>query len=98
MPKDEPAADKPPLLADIRALAEDSGNIVHLASPKAKAKRRCITWPRIVSCIRKGAIQEGPFRNERGDWQVTLYRHAAGEELRVVIILKDEKILVRSNY
>jgi hypothetical protein len=98
MAKTDPPSDNPPTLQEIRALAETSANIAILAAPKKKAKRRGITRPQVESCIRKGTIDEGPFRNERGDWQVTLYRHAAGEEMRVVIILKDGKILVRSNH
>lgn len=89
--------DKPPTLREIQALAANSGNI-QLVEARKKAKRRGITRPQIESCLRKGTIEEGPFRNERGDWQVTLCRRAAGEELRVVVILKDGKILVRSNH
>lgn len=98
MPDDDLSADKAPTLTEIRALAETSANIVILEGPKRKAKLRGITRPQVESCIRKGTIDEGPFQNERGDWQVTLYRHAAGEEMKVVIILKDGKILVRSNH
>lgn len=90
--------DKPPTLREIQALAANSGNIIQLVEARKKAKRRGITRPQIESCLRKGTIEEGPFRNERGDWQVTLCRRAAGEELRVVVILKDGKILVRSNH
>ncbi len=90
--------EKPPTLRDIQALAADSANIVQLVEASKKAQKRGITRPQIECCVRKGTIQEGPFRNERGDWQATLYRHAAGEELRVVVILKDGKILVRSNH
>jgi hypothetical protein len=91
-------ADKPPTLREIQALAANSGNIVQLGEARKKARRRGITRPQIETCVRKGTIEEGPFRNERGDWQVTLCRRAAGEELRVVVILKDGKILVRSNH
>lgn len=28
-----------------------------------------------------GTITEGPFLNSHGNWQVSLFRHAAGEEL-----------------
>jgi putative transcriptional regulator len=29
--------------------------------------------------VRLGAIQEGPFLNQHGNWQLNLYQHAAGD-------------------
>ena len=91
--------DPAPTLADIRAIAADTANIdTFLPGPAKKAKRRGITRRQIELCCQKGTLEEGPFRNERGDWQATLFRHAAGEEMRCVVIIKDGNLIVRSNY
>lgn len=87
-----------PTLADVRRIAANSANIVSLQSPAAKARRRNITRGQVENCCRRGTFEEGPFLNERGDWQVTMYRHAAGEEMRCVVIFKNGKLLVRSNH
>lgn len=88
-----------PTLQEIRAIAATTLNIkTHLPGPSRKAKARNITRRQIELCCQKGTIEEGPFRNERGDWQVTLYRHAAGEELRCVVVIKDGTLIIRSNH
>jgi hypothetical protein len=92
------AAEKPPLLAEIRAIARVSGNIVILDSPRKKGRRRGITRKQIERCCQLGTIEEGPFKNERLEWQVTLVRHAAGERIRCVVIVRDGRLIVRSNH
>lgn len=88
-----------PTLAEIRALAANSENIIStLPGPSAKAKARGITRRAIEQCCQNGTIDEGPFLNERGDWQVTMFRHAAGNELKVVLVIKDGQLIVRSNH
>lgn len=93
-----PNPDPPPTLSEVREIAADSANIVVLDGPKRKARIRGITRKQVELCCQKGTFIEGPFRNERHDWQVTMFRHAAGEEIRVVVILKDGKLIVRSNH
>lgn len=90
--------DRPPTLRELREIAQDSSDIVWLNAPRAKARGRRITLTQVIVAIRMGTIDEGPFRNERLDWQWTLRRHAAGEEIKVVVIYKDGKLLVRSNH
>lgn len=78
-----------PTLSEIREIASDTDNIqTHLPGPARKARHRNITRRQIELCCQRGTIEEGPFLNERSDWQVTLFRHAAGEEMRFVVILK----------
>ena len=33
-------------------------------------------------------MTEGPFLNAKGQWQVTLYRHAAGEEVTCLVAIE----------
>jgi hypothetical protein len=100
MVKDEaPRLDPVPTLADIRAIAAITENIqTFLPTPAKKAKTRGITRRQIELCCQRGTLEEGPFRNERGDWQATLFRHAAGEEMRCVVIIKEGALIVRSNH
>lgn len=65
----------------IREIAEDTANIVIVEHAKKRCKQRKISRRQIEMCIQKGTITEGPFLNAHGHWQVTLFRHAAGDEL-----------------
>lgn len=75
------------ILREIRRLAEDSGNIVLIKHGRQRSRERKITRPQIEGCVRKGNIKEGPFLNARGNWQVTMCRRMAGEEIHCVIAL-----------
>jgi hypothetical protein len=90
--------DPVPSLRDVHAIAANTASIVILVEPKRKAKARGITRRQVELCCQKGTFLEGPFRNERHDWQVTMFRHAAGEEIKVVVIIKDGRLLIRSNH
>jgi hypothetical protein len=37
---------------------------------------------------------EGPFRNAKGHWQASLFRHAAGEEITCVVAIEWAERLV----
>jgi hypothetical protein len=94
------ASDPEPTLAHIREIARYSGNVILLKGALKKGRRRGITFGQVVKCCQLGTIIDGPFKNERFEWQVTLQRHAAGEEIRVVVIvdLEKGKLWVRSNH
>lgn len=72
----------------IRELSADTANIVIIPHGKKRARQRQITHRQIELCVQKGTIQEGPFRNQHGHWQVTMYRHAAGEEVSCVVAIE----------
>ena len=87
------------ILTEIKRIAEDSANIVLLHHGKQRARQRRITRPQIEACIRKGYVEEGPFVNPHGNWQVTMCRRVAGEEVRCVIAVDPpKKILVITTY
>lgn len=69
----------------IRALAMDSGNIVLIPYGEKRAKQRKVERRAIERCVQMGTVTEGPFLNQFGQWQVNLFRHAAGEELTCVV-------------
>jgi hypothetical protein len=75
-------------LKQIRMIATDSNNIVVLTHAIARGKRRRITRLPIERCVQKGSITEGPFMNAKGNWQVNLTRHAAGERTTCVVAIE----------
>lgn len=83
-------------LRTIRDLAADSFNIVVLPGHgRMRQRQRRVSHAQVVKCVRLGSIQEGPFLNNHGNWQVTMYRHSAGEELTCVVVIEPPtKLLV----
>jgi hypothetical protein len=72
----------------VRQLAADSGRIVILEHCRRRMIRRHVTRRQIELCLQKGTISEGPIMNAHGNWQVNLYRHAAGEELTCTVAIE----------
>jgi len=87
------------ILREIRRIAEDSSNIVLVSHGRKRSKQRRISRPQIECCIRKGHIEEGPFLNMHGNWQVAMCRRAAGEEIHCVIAVDlPSRVLVITTY
>lgn len=79
----------------VRRLASDSDNIVVIPYGRMRARQRRIERRSIERCVRMGTIAEGPFLNAHGNWQMNLYRHAAGEALTCVVAIDwPAKVLV----
>ena len=72
----------------VRAIAAETENVVLTRHALIQAAKRRINRRQIDLCIQKGTVSEGPFRNERGHWQVTLQRHAAGEEIQCAVVIE----------
>ena len=72
----------------VRALAADSSRIDILDHCTNRMRQRRVSLRQIEMCLRKGTISEGPFVNPHGNWQVSLIRHAAGEELTCVVAIE----------
>jgi hypothetical protein len=80
----------------VRDLAKDSSNVVP-QKPHCEEKmlKRRVTLRQVIECVRRGTITEGPFRNPKGNWQVNMTRHGAGEELTcTVAIIWAKRLLV----
>lgn len=89
----------PQALRIIRKLAEDSLNIVFLPHAKKRLKQRRIPPTLVQTCLQKGSITEGPFLNQKGNWQVTMERMLAGEELTVAVAIeRNQSLLVITVY
>lgn len=72
----------------IRTLAADTDNIVTLPYGSKRAKQRKVTRRQMELCVQKGTITEGPFLNAFGNWQMNLFRHAAGEQITCVVAIE----------
>jgi len=72
----------------IRILAADTSKIVVIPYGERRARERKVTRRQIEKCVQLGTIQEGPFLNKFGNWQMNLYRHAAGEEVTCVVAIE----------
>lgn len=71
-------------LTVIRRIAADTDNIVIVAHGRKRGQQRSISRRQVERCCQMGTITEGPYLNTRGQWQVSLFRHAAGEEITCV--------------
>lgn len=72
----------------IRTLAANTDNIVTLPYGSKRAKQRKVTRRQMELCVQKGTITEGPFLNNFGNWQMNLFRHAAGEQITCVVAIE----------
>jgi hypothetical protein len=71
----------------IRELATKSENILIVEHGQKRSRQRNISASQIQHCCLKGTIEEGPFLNSHGNWQVTLFRHAAGQKVTCVVAI-----------
>ncbi|MCL4854362.1 MAG: hypothetical protein KJZ78_23635 [Bryobacteraceae bacterium] len=72
----------------IRTLAADTDNIVIVGHAQARQRQRRISRRQVELCVQRGSITEGPFLNQFGNWQVNLFRHAAGEEMTCTVAIE----------
>src|SRR5258706_16266275 len=94
-----PVLTAPAALQTIREWAKDSRRIVtRIKHSRARMEERRITRRQVELCLQKGTITEGPFMNEFGNWQVNMYRHAAGEEVTCTVVIDDQakQLLIRT--
>jgi hypothetical protein len=71
----------------IRELATRSENILIVEHGQQRSRQRNISPLQIQQCCLKGTITEGPFLNSHGNWQVSLFRHAAGQKVTCVVAI-----------
>lgn len=94
-----PSLTAPKALKVLREIGAETKNIVVVCHGKKRAKQRSVTRRQIELCVQRGTIQEGPFLNDKGHWQATLYRHAAGEELWCVVAIDwPSKVIVITTF
>lgn len=81
-------------LRQVRALAVNSSNIFTEIHARRAMAKRGFTDEDVQQTLLRGVVEEGPFRNGRGNWQATIYRMRAGQEVRVVAVLEDGVVVI----
>lgn len=77
----------PQALRIIREVTAAKGGVIFHAHAKQRMRKRHITPGQVFACLRLGVIIEGPSLDMKGNWRCTMYRLAAGEEVKVVVSL-----------
>lgn len=87
----------PQALRIIREAAKDTDRVAFHPHAKSRMRKRRINPTQVYSCLRLGVIIEGPALDIKGCWRCTMYRLAAGEEVKVVVsIIPRDNLLVIS--
>lgn len=83
---------RPTALAMIQRLfAEDQYVVV----PKAieNVSDREFSMTQVMTVLEKGEINEGPWKDEHGNWRCRMKKRCAGRLVRVVVAIEDERFL-----
>ena len=86
----------PDFQARTRILAKDSANIAVTTHARERMVERGITDQDVQQALLRGSIVDGPFINAHGNWQATLGRQLAGQEVQVVVALERQDVIVIS--
>ena len=82
-------------LAVVRRIAQDSSRVILVSHAMARQRTRHVTRRQIEVCLQRGVIDEGPFLNGHGHWQMTMRRNVAGDQVvSVVAIDWPDKVIV----
>lgn len=83
--------DRPAALRLLRETARDSGRVFVTQHASRRMRERGITLTQVLRCLRKGHIVEGPVRSLKGNWEMAVEVHTAGDVLTVVAALEIDK-------
>jgi hypothetical protein len=72
-------------------IAVKSSNVIFTDHAVSQMKRRKITRPQIISCLRKGLITEAPYLDHHGLWKVRVERYASGENVGCAVAIDNSK-------
>lgn len=72
----------------IRETAENTGRVFFVPHARQRMKERKITPTQVYDCLRRGNISEPDHINMHGNWQCTLTRRHAGDEVTVAAALE----------
>lgn len=60
---------------------------------KVKIRERDFTMRQVLEAMKAGSINQGPQRDECGDWRCRIRKRVAGRLVRVVVGIHDMRIL-----
>lgn len=72
----------------IAETAADSRKVVLLSHARTRMAERFITLRQVIDCLLHGVVSEPAHMNIKGNWQCTLMRRNAGDEVCVVAALE----------
>ncbi|MCA0247075.1 MAG: DUF4258 domain-containing protein [Proteobacteria bacterium] len=84
----------PAFLRRLRDLAADSKNVFITNHARRRMVQRRHTDEDVRGALLRGIVSEGPFLNDKGHWQATIYRTHADQEITVVAALDDDVIVI----
>lgn len=73
----------------LATLATNSSAIIFTEHARAQMRRRKITPPQVINCLKRGRITEPPFLDHNGYWKVTIERYASGENVGCGVAIDD---------
>lgn len=86
----------------LKTIASDSDRVSFTEHGERKMRKRHITRTQVLRCLSHGNIVEGPYRDIKGNWKMTVEMFSAGETLSVVAALdrdtSGEMIIVITAY
>lgn len=84
-----------------RAVAEEmihrlasEGRFYWDADFKSKLDIRQFTMRQVIETLKGGCINQGPTKDECGDWRCRVKRRVAGRLIRVVVAISEESSLI----
>jgi hypothetical protein len=78
----------------LRHAGRNSSLVFITTHAERRMRERRISRLDIQRCLELGVIEEGPFRNDKDLWQMTVRRRSAGEEIRVVVAVDPDSMVV----
>lgn len=77
----------PSALRILREVAADSSRVFFTHHAKQRMRERKISRSQVDRCLAKGSITEGPARDAKGNWKITLEIFTAGESVSVAVAI-----------
>ncbi|ADE13786.1 conserved hypothetical protein [Nitrosococcus halophilus Nc 4] len=74
----------------IREAVLDTSRIQWSKHARKRMRERRITTRQVLDVLSKGKIIEGPVRGTTGDWECTLERFVAGDNVVVVVAIETD--------
>ena len=61
----------------VRKIAtRDAGQIIIIPPPHRRSMAGMMNFRQVIVCLEKGTVDSTPIRNQHGDWEFTMRRHA----------------------
>ena len=82
-----------PIAQDIIRRLAGEGQLVQEPVFITKLRERDFTMRQVLDTLTGGAVNQGPVRDEYGDWRCRVRRRVSGRLVRVVVAIHDLRLL-----